>query len=183
MLVKVIDQIPDGDLREVLWKLYEDSFAELRSLAVQRHLMYRSEFDEVMDDPRISKYLALEDDGTPVGIATYTNDLEAVPLIAPEYFERHWPEHYAAKRIWYIGFVCVGPQVQGREVFAQLVEQMYLVASAQNGLVGLDICTYNDDTRHMSKIFRLMVRRLSDNMRFNRIDQQSYWLYEFPTAA
>ena len=90
MLVKVIDQVPDGDLRETLWKLYEDSFAELRSLAVQRHLMYRSEFDEVMDDPRISKYLALEDNGTPVGIATYTNDLEAVPLIAPEYFERHW---------------------------------------------------------------------------------------------
>jgi hypothetical protein len=60
---------------------------------------------------------------------------------------------------------------------------MYLVASAQNGLVGLDICTYNDDIRHMSRVFRLMVRRLTANMKFSRIDQQSYWLYEFPTAA
>jgi hypothetical protein len=183
MLVKVIDQLNDGDLREALWKLYEDSFAELRSLAVQRHLMYRCEFDEVMSDPRISKYLALDDDGTPCGIATYTNDLDAVPLIAPEYFARHWPEHYAAKKIWYIGFVAVNPQAQGREAFALLVEQMYLIASSQNGVVGLDICTYNDDVRHMSRIFRLMISRIAENMRFSRIDQQSYWLYEFPAAA
>jgi hypothetical protein len=183
MLVKVIDQVPDGDLRETLWKLYEESFAELRSLAVQRHLMYRSEFDHVMEDPRISKYLALEDDGTPVGIATYTNDLEAVPLIAPEYFERHWPEHYAAKKIWYIVFVAVSPEAQGHEAFAFLCEQLYMVASTQNGLVGLDICTYNDEVHRMSKVFRLLVRRMTDNMRFSRIDQQSYWLYEFPSAA
>jgi hypothetical protein len=183
MLVKVMDQITDEDLHKAVWTLYEDAFADLRSLAVQRHLMYRSEFDEVMYDTRISKYLALDDDGTLCGIATYTNDLEAVPLIAPEYFERHWPDHYAAKKIWYIGFVAVSPQAQGREAFAQLVEQMYMLASSQNGLVGLDICTYNDDVRRMSRIFRLMVSRLSENMRFQRIDQQSYWLYEFPSAA
>ncbi|HEU4347241.1 MAG TPA: hypothetical protein VFR35_05580, partial [Actinoplanes sp.] len=61
MLVKVIDQITGGELREALWKLYEEAFRELRSLAVQRHLMYRSEFDEVMNDCRVQKYLALED--------------------------------------------------------------------------------------------------------------------------
>jgi hypothetical protein len=183
MLVKVFDSIPDGELREAVWKLYEDSFAELRSLAVQRHLMYRNEFDDVMSDTRTSKYLAFDDDGTVCGITTYTNDLEAVPLIAPEYFERHYPEHYAAKKIWYIGFVAVSPQAQGREAFALLVEQMYLVASAQNGLVGLDICTYNDEVRHMSRVFRLMIARQTENMRFSRLDQQSYWLYEFPSAA
>jgi hypothetical protein len=60
---------------------------------------------------------------------------------------------------------------------------MYLVAATQNGMVGLDICSYNDDVRHMSRVFRLMISRVADNMVFNRIDQQSYWLYEFPTAA
>jgi hypothetical protein len=183
MLVKVMDQIADEELLETAWKMYDDAFAELRSLAVQRHLMYRNEFEDVMRDTRISKYLALDDDGTLCGIATYTNDLEAVPLLAPEYFARHWPEHYAAKKIWYIGFVAVSPHAQGHEAFALLVEQMYLVASSQNGLVGLDICNYNDDVRHMSRVFRLMVRRLTPNMRFTQIDQQSYWLYEFPNAA
>jgi hypothetical protein len=116
-------------------------------------------------------------------MSTYTNDLTAVPLIAPEYFERHWPEHFKARRIWYILFVAVHPQARGQHVFAQLVEEMYVVAATQNGLVGLDICNYNDDERNMSQIFRLMVRRLTANMRFQRIDQQSFWLYEFPSAA
>jgi len=98
-------------------------------------------------------------------------------------FSSSVPEHYAAKKIWYIVFVAVSPQAQGREAFALLCEQLYLVASTQNGLVGLDICTYNDDVRHMSRIFRVLVRRMADNMRFSRIDQQSYWLYEFPSAA
>ena len=173
MLIKVVDQIFDEDLHRAVWSLYQDAFQDLNTLAVQRHMMYPSEFDEVMRDSRVSKYLALADDGTVLGVATYTNDLDAVPLIAPQ---------YAAHKIWYIGFVAVSPEDQGREAFAQLVEQMYLVASTQNGLVGLDICTYNDDVRHMSRVFRLMVSRLCDNMRFNCLDQQSYWLYEFPAA-
>ena len=31
-----------------------------------------------------------------------------------------------------------------------------------------DICTYDDDVRHMSLVFRLMVSRLADNMQFKR---------------
>jgi hypothetical protein len=184
MVIKIVEQVNDEELLESLWGLYYEAFKDLNSLAVQRHLMYRHEFDEVMHDQRVQKYLSLDDDGTLYGLSTYTNDLDAVPLIAPQYFERHWPDHYAARKIWYIGFVAVDPQVQGkRHVFAELVEEMYLVAANQNGLVGLDVCNYNDDVRNMTRIFRMMVSRLSDNMRFERIDQQSYWLYEFPIAA
>jgi hypothetical protein len=183
MLIKVVDQVNDGDFLEAAWQMYFETFKDLNTLAVQRHLMYRPEFDEVMRDQRVQKYLCLEDDGTLIGLATYTNDLSAVPLIAPEYFERHWPEHYAGRRIWYIGFVAVHPAAQGHEAFAQMVEQMYLIAVTQNGLVGLDICNYNDDVRNMSRVFRVMIRRLTKEMKFTRIDQQSYWLYEFPSAA
>ena len=91
MLIKVIDRITDEDRREAMWTMYRDAFEELNTLAVQRHMMFRSEFDEVMADPRVDKYVALDDDGTMCGVATYTNDLDAVPLIAPQYFERHWP--------------------------------------------------------------------------------------------
>ena len=183
MVIKVIDQVNDTETLECAWELYIKAFRDLNALAVQRHLMYRCEFDEVMRDQRIQKYMCLDDDGTLVGMSTYTNDLNAVPLIAPEYFERHWPEHYAARKIWYIVFVAVHPEAQGRQAFAQLVEEMYLVAATQNGLVGLDICSYNDEVRNMSRVFRLMIRRLTANMRFERIDQQSFWLYEFPSAA
>jgi len=181
MVIKMVEQINDDEILESAWQLYVDAFRELNTLAVQRHLMYRSEFDEVMSDQRVQKYLCLDDAGTLCGLSTYTNDLDAVPLISPDYFARHWPDHYAARKIWYIGFVAVHPQMQGRHMFAQMVEEMYVVAATQNGLVGIDICTYNDNVRHMSHIFRSMVERLTANTRFKRIDQQSYWLWEFPS--
>ncbi|AEV82122.1 hypothetical protein ACWT_1106 [Actinoplanes sp. SE50] len=184
MLIKVIDQITDGEMLEAAWGLYLEAFEDLNSLAVQRHLMYRSEFDEVMRDPRVDKYLALQEDGTLAGLSCYTNNLDAIPLIAPAYFERHYPEHYHAKRIWYIVFVAVKPEAQGQDAFAQMSEQMYLVAATQNGLVGLDVCSYNDDVRHMSRVFRLLIGRLCNfNMTFQQIDQQSFWLYNFPAVA
>jgi len=180
MVIKIVEQINDDEILESAWQLYVDAFRELNTLAVQRHMMYRSEFDEVMSDQRVQKYLCLDDDGTLCGLSTYTNDLDAVPLISPHYFARHWPDHYAARKIWYIGFVAVHPQAQGRHMFSQLVEEMYVIAATQNGLVGIDICTYNDNVRHMSHIFRSMVERLTANTLFKRIDQQSYWLWEFP---
>ncbi|GLW30781.1 hypothetical protein [Actinoplanes regularis] len=184
MLIKVTGQITDAEMLETAWGLYLEAFEELNSRAVQRHLMYRSEFDEVMQDPRVDKYLALEIDGTLVGLSCYTNNLDAIPLIAPAYFERHYPEHYHAKRIWYIVFVAVKPAAQGRDAFAQMSEQMYLVAATQNGLVGLDVCSYNDDVRHMSRVFRLLIGRLCNfNMTFEQIDQQSFWLYNFPAVG
>ncbi len=42
-------------LLEPAWELYVEAFAELRTTAAQRHVMYRSEFDEVMADPRVTK--------------------------------------------------------------------------------------------------------------------------------
>lgn len=180
--VKILQQLDDPLLDEA-WKLYVAAFTELNTMAVQRHLMYRSEFDQVMVDPRVDKYAVVDDAGTLAGLATYTNNLDAVPLIAPEYFEHHYPQHYAGRRIWYIGFVAVRPDAQGTATFKQMIEQMYLIASAQHGLVGLDICSYNDEVHNMSRVFRVMVRRWTTNMRFTRIDQQSTWLYEFPAPA
>lgn len=182
MLVKPIAQITDAGFIETAWHLYEEAFRDLNRLAVQRHLMHRSEFVEVMHDQRVTKYLCLEDDGTLLGMSTFTNDLDAVPLIAPEYFEHHWPELFAAGKIWYIGFLAVDPNAQGRQAFAQLAEQMYMVAAAQDGLVGLDLCNHNNDVRHMSRVLRIMARRLGKSS-LELLDQQSYWLYRFGTAA
>src|SRR5258706_16131432 len=97
MNVKIVDLV-QGDLREEAWTLYSEAFDELNALAVQRHLMYRNEFDDVMADPRVQKYLCLDVDDALRGMSIYTNDLGAVPLISPPYFERHWPEHFAERR-------------------------------------------------------------------------------------
>ena len=183
MVIKVVDQVTHDDFLEPAWRLYDDAFRELNALAVQRHLMYRSEFDEVMRDARVQKYLCLDDDGTLVGLSTYTNNLSAMPLIAPEYFQRRWPDLFQQHKIWYCGFVAVLPGGREKRAFADLVEAMYLVAANQNGIIGLDFCGFNDERRNMSRVIRLMLNRLSGGVKAECMDQQSYWLYQFPAAA
>jgi len=183
MVVKIVDQINDSTEVERLWRRYAEVFADLDSLAVQRHLMYRSEFAEVMRDPRVQKYFSLDDNGSLCGLSTYTNELTAIPLISPAYFERRWPELYAQRKIWYCGFVAVFPSGRANHSFAELVEAMYLTAAAQNGIIGLDFCQFNDDQRRMSRVIRAMLQRLSGGVRAQCVDQQSYWMYEFPDAA
>jgi hypothetical protein len=182
MTIKVFDEL-HGSLLEEAWKLYQDAFQELNALAIQRHLMYRDEFDEVMRDTRVQKYLYLNDDGALCGMSTFTNYLEAVPLISPEYFRRRWPQHYAERRIWYVGFVAVHPNGRALHAFVELVEAMQLVAAPQNGVVGLDVCRYNDEAHRMSRAVGMLVHRITSTVHVERADEQSYWLYEFPAAA
>jgi hypothetical protein len=182
MTIKVFDDLPDI-LIDDAWQLYHNAFQELNALAVQRHLMYRDEFDGVMRDTRVKKYLCLDDNGMLCGIASFTNHLDAVPLISPQYFQRRWPQHYAERRIWYVGFVAVHRDGRAVNAFVELVEAMQLVVALQNGVVGLDVCRYNDEARSMSRAVGLLVRRITPGVRVERADEQSYWLYEFPSAA
>lgn len=175
--VKVHDVV-DGPLLGDARTLYHSCFADLDTLAVQRHLMYRDEFDGVMRDSRVQKYLAF--DGGLVGLATYTNQLESMPLISWRYFQRRWPHHYAQRRIWYCGFVAVADHAPG--AFTALVEAMWQVAYDQRGIICLDMCRHNDQVRRLSRVIPLMLHRLSEDVRTERMDEQSYWLYEFGAA-
>ena len=180
MSVKVLDKVR-GSLRKEAWALYHAAFEELNARAVQRHLMYPSEFDDVMHDRRVQKYLCFGDNGELTGLATYTNHLDALPLISPQYFARRWPRHYAERRIWYIGFIAVSQAGRSRAL-VEMVELMYAKV-AGDGIVGLDVCTYNADGHHMARSIAAFMRRLSSDVRIEKADEQSYWLYEFPPAV
>jgi len=181
MNVKTVDEI-HGSIIGDAWTLYHEAFEELNAYAVQRHLMYHDEFVDVMLDPRIQKYLLLGRDGTLCGLSTYTNDLHAVPLISPQYFQRRWPQHYAEQRIWYVGFVAVYANAPVT-AFAELIEAMHRTSAAHGGITALDICARTNEVRHLPRAVRTLLHRMSGNVRMERLDEQSYWMYEFPDAA
>lgn len=175
--VRVLDQI-GGPLLEQAWTLYHEAFKELNALAVQRHGMYRNEFDDIMGDERVRKYLSLDGDEMR-GLATYTNQLDAMPLISPAYFARRWPQHYAQRRIWYCGFVAVAPAAQGGGAFAELVTAMYRHAETQGGIISLDICRHNDITHHLPRAIRILLAGISaGKVRAECADVQQFWVYE-----
>jgi hypothetical protein len=159
MTIKWVTDLPEPLLDEA-WTLYTEAFRELDALAVQRHLMYRQEFDDVVADRRVRKYLAVDDGGRLTGLATYTNHLEAMPLVSPTYFERRWPAFYAEHRIWYVGFVAVRPSVW------------------QGGIRVFDMCRHNVE-RGLQLAVAALLDRLG-GLRAERADEQSYWMYTFP---
>jgi hypothetical protein len=181
MGIKVVDVVADP-WAEPAWDLYVRSFEGLDLYTVQRHLMYRDEFDGVMADDKVQKYLCLDEHDRLRGLSAYTNHLDRVPLISWRYFRRRWPRHYEEMRIWYCEFVAVPPPARGmpdHTTFHELVEAMCRVALAQNGIIALDMSRLND-RRGMSRVVPMMLNRIAGEVRVERMDEQSYWLYEFP---
>lgn len=176
----VTSQIEDSNREH--WDLYESAFQDLRSQAVQRHLMNDAEFKELMLDARVTKYVVRDPaTGRPAALATLTNDLAAVPLVSPEYFARHWPELYAQGRVWYVGFVAVEPEYQGSPAMGHLIERLCADVSAAEGMFVLDICEHRSRRLLAAGIERIAGQHLP-GLRRTRLDAQVFWGYEFPDS-
>lgn len=184
MIVVQQHAVAEGEAAEGCWRVYTAAFEELRTRAVQRHVMTREEFDGVLADKRVIKYVTLDPArrGRMCAVAGVTNELEAMPLISPEYFARRWPEHYAAGRIWYVGFVAVDPDYHGTGVFVRLVEEMYERVAATGGVAALDICRHNDEVYRLPSAVARLTHSLDPGVECHRLDEQTYWAYEFPTG-
>jgi len=184
--IDTFDQL-DGRLLEQAWELYQERFDELNSRAVQLHLMHRADFNDVMTDPRWTKYVAVDDRGDLHGLATFTNDLDAVTLISTAYFETTMPEHYKNRRIWYIGFMAIAPAGQAQHTFTRFGKAMYDAATANNGVIAMDFCRYNLDELRLAKIIEMVLWRIAREdgrtATAEELDTQAYYLFEFPDAT
>lgn len=182
MTVKLLDRL-DGDLADQLWPIYLECFSKVRTRAANRHVMYRTEFDEVMADERVTKFVPLDDGGVPVGLGTLGNQLDAFPLIAPEYFQANWPEPYAQRRIYYCGFVGVVEHARMTAAFREIFTEFHRITEPVRGLVALDICTFNEQVLGLPQHIDRALRRASrGRSTCDRIDAQSFWLYDVTGA-
>lgn len=168
-----------GSLAETLWAFYRDTFAEINTLAAQRHLLYESEFHDLCADDRVAKFLA-HDKGILIGFSTITNNLRAWPLISPEYFERRYPDRYRRRAIWYIGIVGVAPGNPG--VFYDLIADMYPRVIHSDGMFVQDFCAFNVDTRRLPALTRRVVAALNPAAHLELADTQTFWVGDFDGA-
>ena len=177
-----VAKILSGPQGDDAWSLYTAAFEDLKSQAVQRHVMYRSEFDEVMTDDRVEKYVALSPDGALAGLSTFTNDLDAMPLISPDYFAHRWPDHYAERRIWYLGFIAIAETQRRSGVFEAMIEKMWRSVRANAGVAALDLCARNE-SRNLNNAITRTLTSLTPDVVATRLDTQAFWSWELPTAS
>jgi hypothetical protein len=182
MGIEAYDQITGDDAGQ-LWDMYCTAFEQINRLAVQRHLMTRDEFEDMLADKRVTKYVTVDQaKWRPAAMAVITNDLSAWPLISPDYFEYRWPALYAQRRIWYCGFVATA---QGEDrppagVFGDLIATMAEPIVAARGVCAMDYCAVNV-TRNLPALSDLLLRRRYPSEVHERIDQQSFYAY-FPAG-
>lgn len=179
----VVLPVVSGELLERAWDAYCDAFDELRTAAIQRHVMTRDEFDAVMADDRVQVFLARHGDGRIAGIATLANDLEAMPLVSPDFFRARWPEHYEAGRCWYVGLVGVRPTEQGGGAFQLIVGTVAATLGPRGGVLVLDVPQRNIDAVHVPRAVKRIADAVVDDVTLEMVDAQTYWAYTTPVPV
>ncbi|HYT09774.1 MAG TPA: hypothetical protein VEL73_03855 [Mycobacteriales bacterium] len=184
MLLQTFPRIA-GDAEEACWRLYTEAFDRLRTAAAQRHVMLRGEFEDVLRDERVTKYVAVDPahDRRICGLATVTNDLCAVPLVSPDFFAHRWPALYARRRIWYVGFVAIHPDYQRGTLFAEIIADIGRMVAAAGGVAAMDVCRRTDEQLHLPRAVGRFLEFLVPGTRGVRLDEQTYWAYEFPATS
>lgn len=172
-----------GDPEGALWRLYQRAFEDLKVLAVQRHVMFHGEFEGLLADERVAKYVVTAPDGTVVALATMTNDLPAVPLVSPEYFAHRWPALYEKQAVWYVCFVAVDPGHQSQGVMQRIIDAMCEEVSGHGGVICLDVCEFRETSVRLPMAIEVQANRSTPGIRRVRLDAQVFWGYEFPSPA
>ncbi|MBB5874403.1 hypothetical protein F4553_007837 [Allocatelliglobosispora scoriae] len=177
MPLQVAKVLDDAQLVQA-WEMYVSAFAELRAAAAQRHVMNRREFDEVMTDERVAKYLAIDAaTGRLAGLATFTNDLDAMPLISPDFFARRWPDLFAQRKVWYLGFFAVEPAYRSSGTFEEVIAEMWAEIRVAGGLAALDICGQNA-ALGLPRAIQRTLEALTPQVKTEQMDVQTYWSFE-----
>jgi hypothetical protein len=181
----VTKTVVDGPEADACWLFYDRAFEALRVRAAQRHALTHSEFNDQMMDSRVTKHVVYDSAETrrPVGMTTLTNDLKAVPLISPEFYEARWPQLYAEQRIWYVGFLAIDPDYHGTGVLAQMIGSMCAVIPPQGGVVAADICKFNEKTLMLPDTFARLAGTFVRQPEKQQLDAQVFWAYEFASSV
>ncbi len=131
--VIIVSKIDDEEIREQIWKIYEDSFAGKEVECVQNQKCYhRNSFMAALTDPDYLKYY-MEIDGKVVAYMLSTGNLQkaSITYMNPERYQHLFPE-FLPDRIYYCTSLAVVPGMRSQRYFYRLMS-----AYLENVLVNL----------------------------------------------
>ncbi len=158
--------------KEKLWKLYYETYAIINEESPCKQSYDRNEFLEVLDDPEVIKFILINREDL-AGLALITNNLQKVSWISEPYFQKHFPDYYNNRRIYYIKAFVIAAPYQGhfKYVFSLLRAVIEYIDSKKG--VGAFDCS-----ERINKLLPLLIRKIGNRIISNEevLDKQLYYL-------
>jgi hypothetical protein len=176
-----VERVLTGADATAAWATYRDSLAPLAEVAAMKQTLREPELRAALADPAILKYVGRDDDGAVVAVLTLTTKL-STENISNGFYQRRYPDHYAAGRLLYLGFLVVRPEAQARGLIMLLVGRLTADLEAVGGVVAFDVCGYNDETFAFARLCRLVAARTRPAT-LTQLDVQTYYAIEFPPTG
>jgi hypothetical protein len=173
-----VERVLQGSDADTAWVTYRDSLAALTSVAAMKQCLPEDQLRDVLANPEIMKYIGRDADGQVVAVLTLTPDL-ATENISSTFFTSRYPEHSAAGRLLYLGFLVVRPEAQARGLLMALVGRLTADLEDEGGVVAFDVCGYNDETFAFARLCRLVSARTRPT-NLVTLDVQTYYAIEVP---
>jgi hypothetical protein len=175
MTITVESHIAD-EYVDRFYELYAAAFGPVQARAAARHMLTAAEFADEMADKRIDKYVAWNDAGEPVALATFTADLTAVPWISPQFYAARYPGEFARGAVFYLGYTLVDPDRATLRTFPAMMQLLVERMTQARGVCVFDVCAYNDG-RSVGKMWDRVARR--GVAQVDVLDTQTYYAASF----
>jgi hypothetical protein len=163
---------------DAAWDTYRESLAPLAGVAAMKQQLPEADLRAALADPAILKYVGRDGAGAVVAVLTVTPEL-TTENISAAFYQQRYPEHHAAGRLLYLGFLVVRPEAQARGLIMLLVSRLTADLEAEGGVVAFDVCGYNDETFAFARLCRLVAARTRPAV-LATLDVQTYYAIEVP---
>jgi hypothetical protein len=173
-----LERVLAGADADAAWDTYRESLAPLAGVAAMKQQLPEADLRAALADPAILKYVGRDGAGAVVAVLTVTPEL-TTENISAAFYQQRYPEHHAAGRLLYLGFLVVRPEAQARGLIMLLVSRLTADLEAEGGVVAFDVCGYNDETFAFARLCRLVAARTRPAV-LATLDVQTYYAIEVP---
>ena len=173
-----VERVPARTSWGDLWDLYFEAFEPLQELALLNHLYRQADFESLLADERVTKLIAWVE-GSPVGLAMITNELDLVPQISPPFLHARYPEQTTRRAVFFGIMIFVAESHRRSTTFARLIAGMGQITAEASGVVVFDICRHNLAASDLDKQIA-SISRWFPGSSFEQIDEQAYFAATLP---
>jgi hypothetical protein len=174
-----IERVLSDEATNALYPTYLTAWESLLTKAAARHVLTLEEFAKEMSDPRIEKYVVRDGAGVAVALTTMTCDLSTMDWINQDYYASRYPDAVARGTMFYLGYTIVDATRRRSSAFMLMAAEVNRRVAEAGGVVGFDICAYNDAFgigRHTARLF-------GSSHHIDTLDAQTYYAADYSPAG